>query len=146
MKSLMKIGAGLLAAASLAGCGGSGTTVPGLTAVGSYSATQFVTTGGSPSGITNQLANGGSFHITLASNGTTTGHLSIAAGGNTPALEADMAGTWAQDGQTITFSQAADTFVRNTPFTLTANGGGTWDLVADKTFSNTEFAIRLSRV
>jgi hypothetical protein len=139
----MRIGAGFLAAGAVAACGGNDTTAPAVSPVGSYTATQFTTTGGS--GQTDQLVNGSTFNITFALDGTTSGHLHIAASGGNPAFDADMAGTWTQDGMIVEISQPADTFVRDMPFTLTANGGSSWDLVGDKTFSGTEIRVTLSR-
>src|SRR3954465_6623273 len=142
-QSLMKLSVGMIAATALLACG-SDSTSPGVTAVGAYSASQWVTTGGS--GQTNQLVAGSTLQITLAGNGTTSGHLHVAASGSNPAFDADMAGTWTQDGMTVEISQPADTFVRDMPFTLTANGGSSWDLVGDKTFAGTEIRITLSRL
>jgi hypothetical protein len=139
----MRAGAALVAAATLAACG-SDATSPGVSAAGTYSATRFVTTGGS--GQTDQLLAGSTLNITLAGNGTTFGHLHLAATGGNPAFDADMAGTWSQDGMTVEISQAADTFVRDMPFTLTANGPASWDLVGDKTFSGTQIQITLSQL
>ena len=142
-QSFMKLSVGIIAATALVACG-SDSTSPGVTAVGAYTAVQWVTTGGS--GQTNQLVAGSTLKITLAGNGTTSGHLHIAASGGNPAFDADMAGTWTQDGMTVEFSQPADTFVRDMPFTLTANGGSSWDLVGDKTFAGTQIQLRLSQL
>ena len=136
-QTAFKIG-GLLFAAALVGCG-SDSTEPGLSLEGNYTATQWVTTGGS--GQTNQVLAGSTLNITLNSNGTTTGHLHVA---GSPALDADMAGTWAKSGNTVTFSQSADTFVRNTPFTVVPNGAN-WELVADHVFSGTRIQLTLTR-
>src|SRR6267142_620451 len=105
--SLMRISPFFLVATAMMACGGS------------YTATQFVTTGSS--GQTNQILAGSTLVINLAGNGTTTGHLHLAAQGGNPVLDYDMAGTWAQTGTTVNFSQTADTFVRNIPFTVVAN-------------------------
>ena len=130
----------LLCAATVLGCG-SDTTAPKPLA-GSYSASEWVTTGAS--GQTNQLLAGSTLNIALSSNGTTTGHLHVAASGGNPAFDADMAGTWTQQGTTVTFTQTADTFVRDTPFTVVANGS-TWALTADHVFSGQRIQLTLSQ-
>jgi hypothetical protein len=109
---------------------------------GAYTSTQFVTTGNS--GQTNQILMGSSVTINLAANGTTTGHMHQAASGGSPAFDADMAGTWAQTGSTVTFSQSADTFVRNMPFTVAANGN-VWELIGDGSFSGTAVHLVLTQ-
>lgn len=106
----------VLAAISLTGCG-SDSTAPSSVA-GTYLARSFVTTS-SAGQITNQLASGSDVQLTLRSDGTTTGQLHVAASGSVPAFDADMAGTWTLTGNTVTFTQAADTFVRNMTFTVT---------------------------
>ncbi|PYO07505.1 MAG: hypothetical protein DMD30_10825 [Gemmatimonadetes bacterium] len=81
--------------AALLACGGD-STGPAQPPVGDYTAFQFVTTGGS--GSTNQLLIGSTLQISLAANGTTSGHLHLAASGGNPPLDADMAGTWTITG------------------------------------------------
>jgi hypothetical protein len=56
-----------------------------------------------------------------------------------------MAGTWAQSGTTISISQSVDTFVRNTPFELSYDPAGGWELVGDQVYSGTLFQIVLKR-
>lgn len=119
-----------------AGGGGGGSLA------GSYTATQWVTTGGS--GQTNQIVAGSTLQITLNANGTTTGHLHIVASGNNPALDADMAGTWIQNGGTVDFTQNADTFVRDMLFAVVANGAK-WALEGDQVFSGTDIKITLTQ-
>jgi hypothetical protein len=111
--------------------------------VGSYSASQFQTTGSS--GQTDQLAAGSTLQINLTADGTTTGHLHLAASGGTPAFDADMAGTWTENANVVTFSQAADTFVRNMPFTAGPDANGKWSLAGNKAFSGTLIQITLSK-
>jgi hypothetical protein len=143
-RSLIRIGPLFLAAAAMA-CGGSGSTAPNTTIAGSYSATQWVTTGApGSSGQTNQILAGSTLVINLASNGTTAGHLHLAAQSGNPAFDADMAGTWVQIGTTVNFSQTADTFVRNMPFTVVANGSK-WALEANHAFAGTNVQITLSQ-
>jgi hypothetical protein len=129
--------------ATVAACGGDSTSpTPSSTVAGSYTATEFVTTGGS--GQRNELLAGSSLDLVLKSDGTTTGHLHVAASGSTPAFDADMAGTWAQTGNVITFSQSADTFVRNMNFTLDSNGSR-WLLIGDQGFSGTRIQVTLTQ-
>ncbi|HEV2670090.1 MAG TPA: hypothetical protein VGU74_03290 [Gemmatimonadales bacterium] len=63
------------------------------------------------------FAAGATLALTLNKDGTTAGQLHIPhyhfGGGD---LYADMAGTWTLSGDTITFAQAADTFMRDMPF------------------------------
>lgn len=82
-----------------------------------YTATSFtVSESGS---VTNVLAAGGSLVIRLRSDSvtgdsTTTGtFLSPASLNGGIAIAYDMAGTWSRSGDTITFTQSADTFVRD---------------------------------
>src|SRR3954469_7566088 len=141
-QSLMKLSVGMIAATALLACG-SDSTSPGVTAVGTYAASQWVTTGGS--GQTNQLVAGSTLQITLAGNGTTSGHLHVAASGSNPAFDADMAGTWTRTRNVVTFSQNADTFVRDMAFTLDSNGSQ-WMLIGDQGFSGTRVEVTLTQV
>ena len=130
----------IFAVAVMTACG-SDSTSPS-TVAGIYTATQFVTTGAS--GQTNQILAGSTLAISLNSNGTTTGHLHVAASGSDPAFDADMAGTWAYNGTTVTFSQGADTFVRNMPFTAIRTGN-VWQLEGNKGFSGTNIQVTLTQ-
>jgi hypothetical protein len=124
-------------------CGGS--DEPSATPIaGSYAATFFQTTGSS--GQRNEIAAGSTLTITLAANGTTTGHLHVAASGSNPVFDADMAGTWtATENHIVTFTQAADTFVRNMEFTWASDIQGMWTLAGEKVFSGTQIKITLTR-
>jgi hypothetical protein len=82
---------------------------------------------------------------TLNGNGTTTGHMHIAASNGNPAAEFDMAGTWTQNGNTIDFTQAADTFVRDMLFDVQPIATGVVDLVGDQVFSGTQVKLTLRR-
>jgi hypothetical protein len=137
-RSLLLIGLPTL----LLACGGSNEPSSSPIA-GSYVATSWMTTGNS--GQQNQLVMGSTLQITLAANGTTTGHLHVVASGASPALDADLAGTWALSGNVVTFTHATDTFVRNTPFTAGFNVQGVSTLEGDKTFSGTRIQITLTR-
>jgi hypothetical protein len=110
---------------------------------GSYVATSFVTTG--TSGQKDELAAGSTFQITLAANGSTTGHLHIAASGSDPARDADLTGTWSASGSTVNFDHAADTFIRDMPFDWSSNIQGISILTGDHVFSGTRIQVTLTR-
>jgi hypothetical protein len=138
--SLLAIGFPIVVA-----CGDS--TSPGIntgaSVAGSYAAIIFVTTpaGGSAR---NELQAGSTLTLTLNANGTTTGHLHIAANGASPAFDADMAGTWAVNNDVVTFTQTADTFVRNMAFAVQRAGSQVL-LVGDQVFSGTRVNLTLTR-
>jgi hypothetical protein len=131
----------LIGIAALVACGGD-STAPNSTLAGTYVATQFVTTG--TGGQTNQILAGSTVTVNLASNGSVSGHLHVVATNSNPALDADLAGTWTQTGNTVTFAQAADTFINNMTFDVVANGN-LWQLVGDQVFSGTRIQITLSQ-
>ena len=131
----------LIGIAALVACGGD-STAPNSTVAGSYVATQFVTTGSS--GQTNQILAGSTLSLNLNANGSVTGHLHLAATNSNPVVDADMAGTWAQAGNTVTFAQTADTFVNDMTFDVVANGN-LWQLVGDQVFSGTRIQITLNQ-
>jgi hypothetical protein len=128
----------ILAAAVVLGCGDSFTASTSSVA-GNYTLQSFTTT--DSTGTTNWVTAGATLTIALAANGTTTGHLFVpggdVGGGD---LNADMAGTWTLVGDIVTFSQAADTFVRNVPFVATANR-----LTGDQQFTSTRVRIALTK-
>jgi len=142
-QSVKRTGPILLGIAAIVACGGGGSTAPTSVLVGSYNAVQFVTTGSS--GQTNQILAGSTLSINLNSNGSTTGHLHVAASGGNSAFEADMAGTWTRTGNSVTFSQVADSFVRNMTWAVTA-AGSSWELVGDQVFSGVRTQVTLSQV
>lgn len=137
---LLNVFAALTVAATVAACGGD-STAPQSTVAGSYTASEFITTGGS--GQTNQLLSGSTVQITLNSDGTTTGHMHLAASGGTPAGDYDLAGTWHQNGTTVGFTQAVDTFIRNMVFTIQPIAAGVWNLIGDQAFSGTRVQLTL---
>jgi len=138
-RSLLLIGLPALVLA----CGGSDEPSSSPYA-GSYVATSWTTTGNS--GHQDQLLAGSTLQITLNPNGTTTGHLHVAASGANPVFDADMAGSWAVSGNTVVdFTQAADTFVKDMLFTVGSNIQGIITLTGDKTFSVTQIQITLTR-
>jgi len=67
-------------------------------------------------------AAGSTFSISLDPTGTTTGHLFIPGGDEGGGdFNADMAGTWALSGDTVSFDQIADSFVRDFVWTAREN-------------------------
>lgn len=112
----------------------------------SYLGTYFTTTssGGQD---TDQLAAGSTLSITLHADGTTSGHLHVAASATDPVFDADLAGTWTLNGSTVNITTAADTFIRNMPFTaitVTSGGGEFAVLAGDEVFSGTRIQLTLS--
>ncbi|HEX2781108.1 MAG TPA: hypothetical protein VHM30_16530 [Gemmatimonadaceae bacterium] len=128
----------VLIALVTAGCGGDDPVAPSNPA-GAYTATSFTTTDGGTT--TNVLAAGGSISLVLTAQGATTGHLFVPASvtGDVDVND-DLSGTWTQNGSTVHLSHAADTFLRDTPFTI---HGAT--LVGDRTFGTTRIQVTLTR-
>jgi hypothetical protein len=131
--------------AALAACGDDEILVSTPTrqsVAGSYTATTFTTTAGGTTGgsVTNVLGQGGVLQLTLAASGTTTGRLLIPTAVSGAAVDASMAGTWTLSGDTVRFTQAADTFVRDTPFLVRGN-----TLVGDRTFGTTRIQVTLRK-
>ena len=127
----------LFGIAAVVACG-SDSTGPKQTVAGPYVATQFLTTGSS--GQTDQLHAGSYLFLLLSANGSLTGQLHLAATNS----DTDMAGTWTQSGNTITFAQAADTFVRNMTFDIVPDVNR-WQLVGVAVFGGTEIKVTLTQ-
>ena len=111
----------ILLLAFVGACSSSDVNGPGNAVAGSYVATTFVVTptGQSPIDV---LQAGGSLHITIAADSTTTGSLDIPASvTGSSDFVADMAGTASVTTSTVSFDQAADTFVRDLTWGRTAN-------------------------
>ena len=142
LSSFIKVAPMLVGVAAMVGCNGI-TSLAKRGPVGAYTAIILVTTENSVA--TNELANGWSFTINLADDGTTSGHLHRAASGSNPAFDADMAGTWTQYGNTVEFTQAAETFVRGMPFTIESLTDRIWWLVGDDVFGTTRVNVRLAQ-
>jgi hypothetical protein len=139
--TILRAGVIFAIGAAMTACG-SDSTAPDASIAGSYTATEFVTTGGS--GQRNELLAGSTVTMVLNANGTTSGHLHVAASGSSPALDADMAGTWTRSGNVVDFTQAADTFVRDMAFTLQTTGSK-WVLIGDQGFSGTRVQLTLTQ-
>jgi hypothetical protein len=125
----------LIAIALIIGC--SDSTDPSTTSVaGAYTATTFTSTQTTTNTTTNHLSEGASLVIVLASAGTTTGALVIPTDG----VDESMAGTWSLSGSTVSFLQAADTFMNDMDFVVQGN-----TLVGDQTFAGTRIQVTLTR-
>jgi hypothetical protein len=122
-----------VALVALLACGGSESFTPTEeTVAGTYSAGAFTITTGV--GTTDLLAIGATVDATLAPDGTTTGRLFVPGGDEDGGdLDEDLTGTWTLTGQTVTFNQTADTFIRDAEFAAgrnTLTGEGTVDGVS----------------
>ena len=142
--SVVKWWAPIMMVAAAVACGGGDSTGPQSSALaGSYTALLWTTTGNS--GQTNQLVIGSTLQITLNNDRSTTGHMHLAASGGNPAMDFDMAGTWAQSGNSVDFTQAADTFFRDMTFTIQPIATGVWDLVGVLDSPGTRIELTLRR-
>jgi hypothetical protein len=56
-----------------------------------------------------------------------------------------MAGRWTQTGFTVNISQSADTFVRNTSFSMSLDPAGGWDLSGDTNYANNRVQVVLKQ-
>jgi len=108
-----------LSSAWLSGCGSDTPSQPSSIA-GAYTATVFRVTPTGQSTI-DVLAQGGSLSVTIASDNTASGSLSLPASVAGAPFSASMTGTVVQTGNTVRFEQAADTFVRDLTFTIVGN-------------------------
>jgi len=125
---------------TLAACGEDGVIDPDPIA-GTYTATTFRVARPSSSEI-NVLAQGGNFSIILGGNGTTTGTLSLpAVVTGAAALQASMVGTVERNGNSVSFEQTADTFVRDLNWTV----AGRTITVTNQSVSGATYTIVLTR-
>jgi len=110
---------------------------------GMYDATTFDLVAGADT--TDVLAAGGSLLITLMSNGSTSGHLTVPASlaGGTE-FNADLPGTFTISRDTLHFAHAADTFVRDLSFAIVVDGAAA-SLTGSATFSDTTVVVVLER-
>jgi hypothetical protein len=140
----LRLGPAVLAVLLVLGCDdstgsgdGDGPTMSDV--AGSYEATTLMVEEGGVT--TNFLLAGASFEITLALDGTTTGRLFVPGGDEGGGdFDADLEGTWALNGSTVTFDHDADTFVRDMDFEY-ANGR----LTGQETFNNVTISVVLAR-
>ena len=111
--------AGILGVAlALFACGGGDDSFSPTpeTVAGDYTAQVFTLT--SSVGTTDLLALGATVAVSLEPGGTTTGRLFVPGGDEDGSdLDEDLAGTWSLTGNTVTFNQSSDTFIRNADFT-----------------------------
>ena len=108
------------------------------TLAGTYVATTFTLSGDVAGDV---LAEGGGLTITLNADGTTAGSLFVPAslsGGED--FNASMAGTFTLADETVTFTQEADTFVRDVTWTVDGS-----QLRGSGTFSEVTMTVVLSR-
>lgn len=106
---------------------------------GSYEATTFTVREGSTT--EDLLAAGASINLTLTAAGTTSGRLFVPGGAEDGSdFDADLTGAWALSGKQVTFDHAADTFIRDMPFT--ADDGR---LSGEATFSGATLRVVLER-
>ncbi|HKU62757.1 MAG TPA: hypothetical protein VJQ44_16165 [Gemmatimonadales bacterium] len=119
MRARAWLGAWSLAALAMAGCGGDDNNAFSPTVAnvaGTYNATVFT------AGTMNLLSAGATVRVVLNPDGTTTGHLHVPGGDEGGGdLDADLAGTWTLSGNTVTFSQSSDTFIKDVEFTAAQN-------------------------
>lgn len=105
----------------LAGCGNDSTGPTNASVAGPYVASVFTVRQGSGPTV-DLLARGASIDVTLSASGGVTGQLVVP---GTPefgtGLTADLAGTYTISGNTLRFSQSADTFIRDIDWTIGDN-------------------------
>ncbi|MEA2761704.1 MAG: hypothetical protein QOD47_988 [Gemmatimonadaceae bacterium] len=137
VRSILVVGVGM----ALLACGSS-TEPLGNSVAGSYIPIVWVTVG--TSGQTSEIQAGSTLLLNLNPDGTTSGHLHLAATGARPVSDVDMGGSWVQTGTTITISQGVDTFVRNTSFEISPDPTSGWDLAGTTTFGGNQVQIILT--
>jgi hypothetical protein len=138
MRSLPRVFALALLALGVKSCADSPTEVG--SPVGSFAATRFTIV--DITGTHDLLPAGARLDLTLAAGGSASGTLVVPDGeSGSDVLTASMAGTWTLQGSTLTFDQAEDTFVRDTPFILKSSNR----IEADKVFSGTRVLLTLTR-
>jgi hypothetical protein len=125
----------------LLACGGSDSFTPTEeTVAGIYEASVFTVTGFS--GTTDLLLAGATVDATLVPDGTTSGRLFVPGGDEGGGdLDEDLTGTWTLTGQTVTFSQTADTFIRDVEFVAGRN-----TLTGEGSFSGLNVFLQLVKV
>jgi hypothetical protein len=90
-----------------------------------------------------ELAAGSFLTLNLTLDGLVSGRLHMAALGTNPVVDADMAGTWNLNGKDVTFTQTADTFVRNMTLTIYQFDDKHWYLAGNQVISGTRFNLGL---
>lgn len=134
--SIMRAG---LVSVLLLGCSGDDFTPTVDNVAGAYVATAFTVTEGTET--TDLLDDGATFSIELATDGATTGQLFIPGGAEDGGdIDASMEGEWSLSGTTVTFTQGADTFVRDMDFTASEN-----ELRGDEVFGDVTVTVVLRK-
>lgn len=109
------------------------------TVAGVYTATTFTSTTGGVT--TNHLAEGGQILILLSIDGSTEGQLLVPDGNEDGSdVNLDLTGTWALSGGTVELDHAADTFLRDMPFTVSGTR-----LHGDVTIDGARVQVTLAR-
>jgi hypothetical protein len=127
-------------AASLLAAAGACSSTDASALAGNYVATTFQVTPSGP-GTIDVLAQGGSLGITIANDNSTSGTLFVPASVAGAAFTESMAGTAVQTGNTVRFTQSADTFVRDLTFTVS---GATLQAL-NQNLSGSTFTVVLTR-
>jgi hypothetical protein len=106
------------ALAATTACGSDDATGPKMADVaGSYDATVFTASALGTSH--DMLEEGSSIHLVLSEDGTSSGHLYVPASEfSGEEVDEDLAGTWTLDGNTVTLTQSADTFLDEVALTV----------------------------
>jgi hypothetical protein len=129
----------LALAVGLVACGTDSFTPTEASVAGTYTASTFTVTSTTPP--TDLLALGMTLTLTLAPDGTTTGRLFLAGGGDNGAdIDEDLTGTWTLSGHSVTFNQSANTFIRDAVFTAGPN-----TLTTAGTFGDTTLRLVLTK-
>lgn len=139
MRALRRSAVAVMWAALLASCGDDGFSPTVDNVAGSYTASSFTVT--SPAGTVDLLALGATVEVTLAPDGSSTGRLFVPGGAEDGSdLDEELTGTWSLSGSTVTFSQSADTFIRDAQFTA-----GRDRLTAEGTFGGQTIRVVLTK-
>jgi hypothetical protein len=124
---------------ALLSCGGDNFSPTVENVAGTYAASTFTIK--STAGTVDLLDLGAIAAITLAADGTTTGQLFVPGGADNGAdLDEDLTGTWNLDGSTVTFTQAADTFLPDVEFAAGRN-----TLTGEENFSGQTVRLVLTK-
>lgn len=131
-----------LSVALMAGCAGPGDPVypaERQTLAAQYIATTFTTE--TNDGTRDVLAAGGSLVLYLGPSGSTGGRLVIpATSPDSDAADVYFSGLWTLTGDTVRFTHAQDTFLRDMPFVVQRN-----DLAGDRAFDAMRVRVTLRR-
>jgi hypothetical protein len=107
---------------------------------GSYTASTF-TAQSDLLGNVDLLATGATVSVILDEDGSTTGRLFVPGadedGGD---VDVDLTGTWSLTGDTVTFSQTGDSFIRDVDFVASENR-----LTGEGTFDDTDLLLVLTK-